>query len=461
MSIPVRLELVEENRFDFWCYGASPHRSAFDEQGTTVEPTASQVTCPEQSASFAEADPDVAPSTEDVRPELEAEAFEHFPHGILVTARSGRILMGNRAAQELLGCMLSGEGSPTTCCEVFGCRRPGGPLENSCLTELAAYAGTRIPEIRVDLVGASTSSAAWVTAAPLDSRVIFSLRPGDRGDRRRRTDPHWTQGPVLRIFALGRLRVESVEGHIGGRWLNQRSGQLLKLLITERRRVVPADELAHALWPEAGISGLGNVRYFVHAARDQLEPDRRPRMPSSFIVARDGGYTLDAERLDIDVDRFERHARAGARAFAEGEVAAATARLEEALALYRGEFLADEPYAEWVLAERDRLHTIAGEGLRMLAHIRLAEEDLSGALEHVNRLAEMDAFDLDVQRTLIALCLRTGRRSEAVRRYDTLRKRMLSAFGEVPEFELADLADADLAWLAQPRFAESAGDAAR
>ena len=37
--------------------------------------------------------------------------------------------------------------------------------------------------------------------------------------------------------------------------------------------------------------------------------------------------------------------------------------------MYRGDFLADEPYAEWALHERDRLRDLAAGALRTLAEI--------------------------------------------------------------------------------------------
>src|ERR671937_597195 len=78
---------------------------------------------------------------------------------------------------------------------------------------------------------------------------LLHLRPGDRRDRRRRSDPHWLKGPEIRVLAFGRTHVDSAEGRLGGRWLQQRSGQLLKYLVAQRRRVVHSEEIAAALWP--------------------------------------------------------------------------------------------------------------------------------------------------------------------------------------------------------------------
>jgi DNA-binding SARP family transcriptional activator len=51
----------------------------------------------------------------------------------------------------------------------------------------------------------------------------------------------------------------------------------------------------------------------------------------------------------------------------------------------------------------------------------------------------MEPYDLDVHRRLLTLCLQRGRRTDAVRRYASLRRRMLSVFGEDLDFTLADL----------------------
>ena len=51
----------------------------------------------------------------------------------------------------------------------------------------------------------------------------------------------------------------------------------------------------------------------------------------------------------------------------------------------------------------------------------------------------MEPFDTDVQKLFIEVCLRRGKRSEAFRRYSFFKKRMLDAFGQEPDFELAEM----------------------
>jgi DNA-binding SARP family transcriptional activator len=201
--------------------------------------------------------------------------------------------------------------------------------------------------------------------------------------------------------------------------------------------VVPIDEIAEAVWPNPRVATLGTVRYFVHELRDKLEPDRAHRSRASVIQARRGSYTIDRDRLWVDADEFEARVNDGLAAFAEGNRAAATELLEQALHLYAGDFLADEPYADWALGERERLRALAQKPLQALRELHADEP--AAVAGYLERLAEMEPFDSEIHRQLLTLWTELGQRSKAVRHYYAFRRRMLRAFGEQPSFSLADL----------------------
>jgi DNA-binding SARP family transcriptional activator len=370
------------------------------------------------------------------RPALPGEIFEQFPYGLLVLDAEGRVSAANRAGRRLLG-----EDGETTCCALFGCGRPGTPLEGGCLARLAGDGGVALPEVRLDLPDRPVG-AIWVTAGPLSSEagsVVLMLRPGQRGDRRRRTAPHWLAGPQLRISTLGGTTVQTGETPLPGAWLQQRPGHILKYLVTHRRRPVAIDEVADVFWPQHGRSGLTNVRYCVHVLRGKLEPDRSRRAPSSFVLTAGGSYRLEASRVEVDADAFDR-LMSSALTTAHRDPGAAERPLEEALGLYAGDFLADEPYADWVQSERDRLRDAAVQGLGALSRIRLGRGDDAGATATLRRLTEIEPYDLAAHRRLLAVTVRRGRHSEAARMYDGLRRRMSRQFGEGLDFTLADVA---------------------
>lgn len=381
-----------------------------------------------------------APRSPARTPAIAATVYEQLPYGLVVVDERGNVISANPAAIEM-GWRLSEDEPPTVCNEMFDCRGAGGPCHQGCLVQRAAQLGAPLPEIRIDTRAGSPVTAVWVTAAPLglEAGVLLHLRPGDARDRRRRSEPHWIKGPELTIKALGRIRVDSREGPLGGNWLQQRPGQILKYLICERDRVVQAEEIAEALWPFSGRAALSSVRHFVHGLRDKLEPGRPPRTPSRFIVTVRGGYAINRRHVRIDADTFTEAARSGLDAAERGEDEVAAELLELAMSLYRGDLLEDEPYAEWAMAERDRLRAIATDAVRTLARLALARSDRDVAIKHLDRLSEFEPFDSDVHRELLRVLLAAGRRSEALRRYSTFRARLAREFSADPGFTLADL----------------------
>ena len=194
------------------------------------------------------------------------------------------------------------------------------------------------------------------------------------------------------------------------------------------------------LWPSAGSQGLTSLRQAVHGLRDRLEPDREKHSPSRFVLGRPSAYELDMANTVVDADEFDREATGALLTLERSGGAAADAQLARAAQLYRGEFLAEEPYADWVLRERGRLQGLATCVLRALADAHLSTGQLSAATSVLQRLTDVDPLDLEAQRDLIAALIRLGRHGEAARRFDLVRRQFQRTFGCEPGFALADLA---------------------
>ncbi|HEV7493668.1 BTAD domain-containing putative transcriptional regulator [Baekduia sp.] len=374
--------------------------------------------------------------------DLAAELVEHHPAAIVVQDAGGHVVAANRAAVQLLGAAVSLDVGAPVGCAILGCRGPGTRLEGICVHELALGHEGPLPPLRVDLpAGAQLDVAsATIQALPPSGRLVVTELRREVGHlaRERPGSPSWSSAPQLRLFVLGRTCVTNGDEVLEGRWINNRPGQILKLLVAERHRNVFSDEIISLLWPPSSSPDTRGVRYFVHELREQLEPGGAVRPPSSFVVATRGGYALDHDNVWIDADAFEQLVTEGC-AVAGQDDACAMSLIRQGVAMYRGDLLADEPYAEWALHERDRLRDLVAGALRTLAEIETRDDDLSAATATLSRLAELEPFDIDVHRELFSLLLRRGRRSETMRRYETLRRRMLSTFDEPLDFSLSQL----------------------
>jgi DNA-binding SARP family transcriptional activator len=373
---------------------------------------------------------------------LALAVLDRHPYGILVEDVHGRLVAHNQAAGRMVGDVALLDAGQAVGCTLLRCRTEDGPVGDACVHERARRHVGPLPEMRVDLPPGAGVEAAWVTVTALEPErdlILTELRPGRRSDRRRRSEPHWMDGPRLRIFALGRTRVMTPESRLDGRWLDNRAGQILKFLVAERHRIAYSDEIVERLWPNAGAADTRGLRYFIHVLREHLEPDGVPEPPSSFVLATRGGYVLDERSVWIDADVFEDLVEAGISARERGDAAAALSHLDAAMRLYGGDFLADEPYAEWAVLERERLREMASDALRVASALSEELGDIRGAAVSLRRLADLEPYDIDVHRQLLVVLLREGRRSEALRRYEALRRRLLATFHEQLDFSLAEL----------------------
>jgi DNA-binding SARP family transcriptional activator len=371
-----------------------------------------------------------------IRSRLLAEVFDVCPAGILVVSAAGKLVTWNPAVVDLLGDFTE---RATTCCEVFGCRSPGTGLAGICLTEQAlARSKGPIHETVVEPPANPGARVAIRSTAFTDATgptVVFELQEArthevvDVGES--------AAEPTLRIRTLGETIVETPSGEIRDGWLDQRAGRLLKFLVVYRYMPMHADAIAEALWPRARTDTTNTVRHFVHALREKLEPARTRYQQSAFVLARNGGYVLNRERVTVDADEFEAEAKGGLIAHAANDKREAAALLGHAVELYGGDFLPDERFEDWAIAERERLRDLASRALRQLAD---RTDDPAVAAGYLERLADMEPLDVDIHRDLIGTWLRQGRRGRAMRHYRALQSRLMRELGEPVSFDLGQLA---------------------
>jgi DNA-binding SARP family transcriptional activator len=365
-----------------------------------------------------------------------SDLFDALPTGILVLSPDLRIVTWNPALESLLGA--DSLHAASSCCDLLGCGEEG----QTCIGDLARAECCEAHDYALSVPGQTEKVVVTPgLAGHCRSRnILLQFRPATDAGEAASPLPAAPPGApaTLRIRTLGRTVLEGANGDLNDGWLDRRPGHLLKFLIAHRGAPVHADAIAEALWPGARTDPTNTVRHFVHGLREKLEPNRGRYARSQFVLARGGGYQLNPERVTIDVDEFEAQAEAGLDALDGGEIERALEHLEAAIELYRGDFLPDERYEDWAIAERERLLDLACQVLRALADV--APE--AKAADYLERLAELEPLDADIQRALIATLLRQGRRTRAMRRYRTLQSRLMREFGERITFDLPGLGDA-------------------
>ena len=161
-------------------------------------------------------------------------------------------------------------------------------------------------------------------------------------------------GYQLRVQTFGALRVWRGETEIAAReWTRKSARQLLQVLLARRERLLEREEIFELLWAEEPPDvAARDFKVALNALNNALEPARGEAEPAFIARAESAyGWRADAD-VWLDVDEF---AQLIVRAdHAAGDVALDLYR--RALALYHDDFLiAEARYADWALAERERL----------------------------------------------------------------------------------------------------------
>src|SRR5262249_48072400 len=129
-----------------------------------------------------------------------------------------------------------------------------------------------------------------------------------------------------------------------------------------------------------------------------------------------------------DLAEFEQALRSAARAASHTERAQ---HLSAAVELHRGPLL-PEYYAEWALAEQERVAALYLQAVvRLLGHLEAAG-DLTAALDLSHRAVAANPVGEEAHRELIRLYLKAGQPGEALRQYRELQRILEEELGAAP-----------------------------
>ena len=224
----------------------------------------------------------------------------------------------------------------------------------------------------------------------------------------------------LKIYTLGRFAVLRDDEPLRlSRKAPRTLLRLLKAIVAFGEQNVPEQRLADAIWPELEAdAGHRALSVAVRRLRDLLgHPD--------VVRQRDGKVGLDSQRCWTDVRAFVRMIDAKADA----------APRADALELYRGPFLHEEPDARWAIPARERLRAKFLQHLAEEAKDRERSSDFDTAIKWYTRGIEADEIAESFYQGLIRCHLARQRRAEALGAYRRMRQVLSVVLGIEPSVE--------------------------
>jgi predicted ATPase/DNA-binding SARP family transcriptional activator len=231
------------------------------------------------------------------------------------------------------------------------------------------------------------------------------------------------EGPA-RFRILGPLQVEHDRGAVAVGGAKPRT--LLAVLLVAGGEVVPADRLVDALWGDTPPPGaVTALRAYVSRLRSVLGP-------AATLQHQPPGYRLSLDAATLDAAAFEQLAGSARAATAAGDHERALADLDAALALWRGDALAEFADDDFARATAARLTELRTSALENRAEALLA---LGRAAEAIPELETLVRRNPSRERPAVALMqalYATGRQSDALAAYHQLRARLDGELGVEP-----------------------------
>ncbi len=249
----------------------------------------------------------------------------------------------------------------------------------------------------------------------------------------------------LSLTLLGGFEV-TLDGQPLSTFEYDKVGALLAYLAVEAAHPHRRETLAGLLWPERpernARQNLSQTLFVLRRVIGdrQTQPSFLIITPQTLQFNPSSDYHLDVTTLTALV--------ADCKAHNHHQIAACDScsdKLQQAAALYRGEFLAgfslpDSPaFEEWSLLNRERLHRLAVEALHHLAGYYQRRNDFEEALQYAWRQAELEPWQENAHRQLMRLLAFSGQREAALAQYETCCRLLNDELGIEPAAETTRL----------------------
>lgn len=242
---------------------------------------------------------------------------------------------------------------------------------------------------------------------------------------------------MLRLILLGTFRVERDGQAVGAdEWRSRQTRTVLKMLADARDRPLPFERIVDAIWPEAeGDTGRNNLQAAIRTLRRVLEPGLARGTASAYIRTEGQAYRFVPRDCEIDVDAFRSALRSATEHDHLSETAAAIGAYAQATALYGGDYLADEPYADWTLAAREQLRGAYLDAVSRLASLLEREGRPDEMVVQLERGLAADRMREDLYRLLMRAHALAGRDAHALSVFDRCRRALRGELGLEPSVE--------------------------
>nr|WP_279616872.1 BTAD domain-containing putative transcriptional regulator [Streptomyces caeruleatus] len=213
---------------------------------------------------------------------------------------------------------------------------------------------------------------------------------------------------------------------------------LLARLICQANRVVPVADLMDTLWGDRPPRTAEKIiQVYVHDLRKVLMGGLGEKGERITFVR--PGYTLRSDPDEIDVNNFDRLSKEGFVLLLRGDYQAALSRLRQALRIWRGPAFLGLTESLFLSRSADSLNErlFAALGARIDAELCLGRH--AWLVHELSQLVSDHPYREQFHGQLMLALYRSGRQSEALAAYQSLRRLLVEELGVEPHWRLREL----------------------
>ena len=194
---------------------------------------------------------------------------------------------------------------------------------------------------------------------------------------------------------------------------------LLKLLIVYRKTGIMKERVYELFWPRYSYkSARDNLNTIIYRLRKLLNSK------DDFLYTDINAIRFKENTVITDADRFLEYMKLGTEAEKNGNNEVSIRMYRSAVELYKGDFLENDLYYDFIRDERENLRSkFRGLLFRMII-LSLNSADFREALEWAKQLIDTDPLCEPAYRMLMVASSAVGNRSEIPRLFDKLNKKL-------------------------------------
>ena len=209
---------------------------------------------------------------------------------------------------------------------------------------------------------------------------------------------------------------------------SQQVWKLFKYIIANHKKMIPTDTLIDVLWPDGDcVNPIKSLYSLIFRLRSLLASGNSD---AEYILFQHNCYIWNREtECEIDIDMFETLCLSAAAAREKGELAQAAVLYKQAVELYKGDFLAESMYDEWVLPLSNYYKRRFITAVLELIQLYQARGDSDEIISLCSSAIEKEKYEESIHEYLIEALINKGQLNQAIEHYNFITNLLYKELG--------------------------------